>query len=242
MRISARLSAFAPIATELEDVREQVARELRREGHLTFGLVERALGSLDCTLPPALLILSARLYDGEARTFKALACVFQFICLATKIHFSPQGGPGLPVLVGDLLYSKFFFYLCRYQCLEFLAPLAELICRIHEGGALRWSRADWNYPACLEVIDRETALLLKEACRAGARVAGAVPEQVEALGRYGFNLGRAWGLGQRGVAPEERREFAWRAERELEVLPDRRERQALSALLQALAGPGVTVE
>jgi hypothetical protein len=222
--------AFALIGPDLEEVRDQVARELRLEGAVPLGLVGRELASFGASLPPALVILSARPYHYRPQVVKALACVFQFIYLATRIHCFPQGRPGLPVLVGDLLYSKFFFYLCRYNCLEFLAPLAQVICRIHEGGALRYGRPDWGFPECLEVVDRQAALLFQEACRVGARVAGASSGEAETLGRYGFNLGRAWGLYELGIVPEARREFLLRAEQELSALPPQRECEALLKL------------
>ncbi|MBC7335341.1 MAG: polyprenyl synthetase family protein, partial [Clostridia bacterium] len=185
---------FAHIGPELEEVRRRVTHELRPQGAAYMALVEQELATSASRLHPALVILSARFFHYHPRPVLALACVLQFIYLATRIHFFPGERPALPVLLGDLLYSKFFSYLCRYHCLEFLAPLAEVICRIHEGGAMRQAGANWHYPECLGLVDREAALLLREACRAGARVASAPPDRVEALADYGFNLGRGWGL------------------------------------------------
>lgn len=234
-----RQSIFAHIAPELEEVEQRVTGELRLRATDSFGLVQGELGTFGAVLHPALVILSARLFNYRPQPVLALACVLQFIYLATRIHFSPAGKMALPVLVGDLLYTKFFSYLCRHHCLEFLTPLAGVICRMHEGGALRRGGTVRDYPECLEVIDRETALLVREACRTGAKAGEAPSDKVEILGEYGFNLGRAWGLLQEKVPTGAWREFLARARAKLAFLPARPEKRVLEALVDSIAAMAV---
>lgn len=227
---------LAHVGPELEEVRKNILKELR----LPFidQLVKEKLFSFDSALPPALVILSARLFNYRRHPVLALACVLQFIYLATRIHFAPGERAGLPVLLGDLLYAKFFSFLCRYNCLEFLAPLAEVISRIHEGGALREDGKSRTYPECLRMVELESACLLREACRAGAKVGGATPERVEQVGEFGLNLGCALGL-LREKAPA----YAWSgflgiAREKLAFLPARPEREALGLLVDAVTALG----
>lgn len=230
-----RESIFAHIATDLEEVEQRVLGELRHRVRESFGLIQDELRSFGAVLHPALVIVSARLFHYRPQPVLALACVLQFIYLATRVHFSPATKKALPALVGDLLYAKFFSYLCRHHCLEFLAPLAGVICRIHEGGALRRDGAVGAYPECLAVIDRETALLVREACRTGAKAGQAPAAGVERLGEYGFNLGRAWGLVQEKVPGGAWQEFLAQARAQLVSLPGRPEKGILEGLVDFVA-------
>jgi octaprenyl-diphosphate synthase len=57
----------------------------------------------------------------------------------------------------------------------------------------RWrNRPDLSEETYLAVVARKTASLISGCCRTGAMLAGAAPERVEALGRFGSSLGIAF--------------------------------------------------
>lgn len=218
------------LAPEIHQVRSLVAGEIRSCGSELWELVREELDTFGAALPPVLVILSAKPFQYRPHPVLPLACVLQFIYLATRIHFFPAGKMALPVLAGDLLYTKFFSYLCRHHCLEFLSPLAEAICHIHEGGAIRCMGNHRSFPHCLKVIDRVSAGLLKEACRLGALAGNAPRDKVETLAEFGFYLGRVWGLVEERIGGKAWQRFLSRARKKLALLPSGREKPLLEAV------------
>jgi octaprenyl-diphosphate synthase len=73
--------------------------------------------------------------------------------------------------------------------------LADTTNRIAEGEVLQLltiHNPDTTEAACLDVIERKTAVLFSAATRLGAVLAGLPAEQEEALARYGLDLGFAF--------------------------------------------------
>jgi geranylgeranyl pyrophosphate synthase len=209
---------ITPIEGELISVHSLIKKNLTiktgclgRYAHLEFSPINK-------NIRPVLVVLSSRIY-GLARTkVTALAGVIQFIYMASTIHqgitendseyyrgnIDPKDGSQFPVLVGDYLYGKFFYFLSEADILNLLDPLADIICEIHEGGILRNKLTKQVPPskALHEVVRKETAELFAGCCSLSALLAGAPQEEQESMRRYGFNLGMAYGLLEQGISRE----------------------------------------
>jgi octaprenyl-diphosphate synthase len=99
------------------------------------------------------------------------------------------------VLLGDFLFSHSFYLAATlddaYAC-QLIGRSTNIVCegemrQLHSGGDLSLSEADY-----LSIIDAKTAELCACCCRLGAHFSAAPPEQVDALTRYGRNLGVAF--------------------------------------------------
>ena len=78
-------------------------------------LVQLDLDELDRTVNPALVLAVSQAFMKHGQKSEALAGIIQFIFMANKVHKLmkddydiPEELRQFPVLVGDLLYGKFF--------------------------------------------------------------------------------------------------------------------------------------
>lgn len=160
-------------------------------------------------LCPALVLFVARMHGGVSEKIISMAQVFQFIRLASIVHYNiaedwqinenkcqdPRDGCQYPVLVGDYLYGMFFTTLCEAGIVEYLGPLSEIICKINEGGVIRLkSQGVVKAGIRREIIRLETAELMAGCCRLGGKLAGADIDCQQSLFQFGFSLGMASGM------------------------------------------------
>ncbi|KKM08783.1 hypothetical protein SY88_21990 [Clostridiales bacterium PH28_bin88] len=234
---------FSMIRHELEQMQQQMEKDMKmRSGHVSR-FVPMELDPMEKYIYPAALILSARAMGFRGSRVQSMACVVQFINLATHTHRLCCQDPAFPVLIGDYIYAKFFACLCDHEGLQWLAPLSKAICDIHEGGILRYENrkqgtaapASYLEVVAKEIVAKEKASLLRESCAIGAQLAGAANHHIALLSEFGLNLGMAWGA---------KRETEWnlpvdtylaKAEENLRMLPEQAETQWLQDLLRIVA-------
>ena len=200
---------YSPIEGDLLRVREGMNRYYNiKAGKLDgFAYLDKHTEEL-C---PALVLYTARLYGETTDRVISLAQVFQFIQLASRVHYNinedwqinenncsdPRDGCQYPVLVGDYLYGRFFTTLCEAEIVEYLGPLAEIICLINEGGIVRLKNQSGGMVrtgARREIIRLEIAELMAGCCKIGGQVAGADQDSQQRLYKFGFSLGMAVGM------------------------------------------------
>lgn len=159
---------------------------------------------------PLACLLVTRACGGDASRAIPLAAAVELIHSATLLHDDVidegeerRGRPAsrvlwgnlVSVLSGDLLLTS-ALELVQSSGVEgamsdVLATMQQLI-----GGEVAQLKArgreDLGIEGYLEIVRGKTASLFANACRAGARVAGAKPEVIEALGRFGERVGVAF--------------------------------------------------
>lgn len=165
-------------------------------------LVQLDMDQLDQTIHPAIVLAVSKACGDQGQKSEALAGIIQFIYMANKVHKLMKDDDDLaeelrqfPVLVGDLLYGKFFLELCRMKLLKFLDPMAQVIATMSQGGILRWLSLEkrLSRDELLQIIELENASLTALAARLSAELAGVsipVQRQMEA---FGWEIGLAWG-------------------------------------------------
>lgn len=165
-------------------------------------LVHLDLNELDQAFCPAVVLAVSQSCDNCGEKSDALASIIQYVFMANQVHNLMRDDNNLaeeqrqfPVLVGDLLYGKFFLRLCKENLLQFLAPLARIIGSMSEAGISRWIERDRKLEQneLLTFIGQESASITALAARLSAELAGVplpIQEKLEELGR---ELGLAWG-------------------------------------------------
>lgn len=256
-----QLRFFDLIKNELEQVDQLINKELKlKTGHASkFAHLD--LSPLEKHLRPALVILTARLFNRTAcEKVISLAGIVQFIYTASQIHLrisdidpeaeereflDPRDGSQLPVLVGDYLYGKFFTTLCEAQMLPFLKPLAEIICLMNEGNVLKKKTEHSELQAkeeLLDVLEMETAELMAGSCRLGAELADAHPNDVDKTDYFGRYLGMAFGLIESGVSFDKASEYLKKALNVLLTFKETPARIALENLVHMLMAKELIIE
>jgi octaprenyl-diphosphate synthase len=158
---------------------------------------------------PALLFLSAKLFDYQGRGAVRLGAVVEIIHTATLVHddiideaktrrgrpaANTQWGNSKCVLAGDWLYMQAFKIAVQERNFRILDTLIELTQQMVEGELLQMEKL--GRPITLEehfdLIFRKTACLFSVCMRLGAILGGATAEEETALGKYGHDLGMAF--------------------------------------------------
>ncbi|MCR4442186.1 MAG: polyprenyl synthetase family protein [Peptococcaceae bacterium] len=159
---------------------------------------------------PAFTILASRYGNGDSEKIIPLAAALEMVHMASLIHDdvidssdTRRGEPTIRRLfgneyslyLGDFLFATALSIIDGYKNHEInnlLAVASMEMCRgeIEEiASSYQWQQNMRNY---LYRIKRKTSLLITLSCQAGALAAGAEPQVVKALGRYGHNIGMAF--------------------------------------------------
>src|SRR6059058_2313632 len=158
---------------------------------------------------PALLLLSAKLFNYEGRGAVKLGAVMEIIHTATLVHddiideaktrrgrpaANTQWGNSKCVLAGDWLYMQAFKVAVQERNFRILDALIELTQQMVEGELLQMEKLGEliSVDQHFDLIYRKTACLFSVCMRMGAILAGATAEQEEQVGRYGRDLGMAF--------------------------------------------------
>lgn len=161
-------------------------------------------------LRPILLLLAARLAGYRGSRSVRLGCVVELLHTATLIHddvvdhaplrrgrpsANARWGDDASVLVGDHLYSKSFSLLVEDNDWSVMETLARATVSMTEAEVFQLERkrdggvTEADY---LRIISQKTASFISACCRIGALLGKAAPEQVDALTRYGLEVGVAF--------------------------------------------------
>jgi len=199
-----------PIAADLGEferrLHESIAADLGPMAS-AMELIVRAGGK---RLRPALVILSSRIGDADVDHVFNLAMGIEFIHTATLVHddlidHSPtrrgittiheQFGPNPAIIIGDYYFAKGANLLAAIGEPRIDAAISSAVMTICMGELLQMtSRNDYEQSteAYYRKIGRKTATLVATCCYCGGVVGGQPDGDVEALRRYGYNLGMAF--------------------------------------------------
>jgi len=160
---------------------------------------------------PALLLLSAKLFDYTGRGAIRLGAVVEMIHTATLVHddiideartrrgrpaANTQWGNSKCVLAGDWLYMQSFKIAVQERNFRILDVLIDLTQQMVEGELLQMEKLGRSITLDehFDLIHRKTACLFSTCTRLGAIISSASPEHEEKLARYGRSLGMAFQL------------------------------------------------
>ena len=191
-----------------------VEAEIRRELYSPVPLIQEMGGYIAGAggkrLRPILLLLAARLAEYRGPRAVRLACVVELLHTATLVHddvvdqaplrrghpsANAQWGDDASVLVGDHLYAKSFAMLVRDNDRGVMETLARATVSMTEAEVLQLqlkrsgliSEADY-----VRIITQKTASFISACCRIGGLLGAVPPAQIEALTRYGLDIGIAF--------------------------------------------------
>ena len=201
---------YIPVAEELEQVENILLEELRSDHPFVDQLVKHGFRLGGKRLRPALLLLAGKACGALQQEHFVLGAVVELIHTATLIHddvldeatirrhldtINARWDNEASVLLGDYLFAR---SICLASMLEdhfatkVLSSTAKIMCE----GELRQIENRGNYnlreDQYLSIIGNKTAELMACCCRLGAYYAGANYDCLEALRRYGYNLGMAF--------------------------------------------------
>ena len=198
------------VGPELRAIEDEIARALDSPVPLIREMGGYIAGAGGKRLRPILILLSARLAGYRGARAPRLGCVVELLHTATLIHddvvdqaplrrgrpsANCQWGNDASILVGDHLYAKSFALLVRDNDRAVMETLARATVSMTEAEVFQLelkrnghaTEADY-----LRIITQKTASFISACCRIGGILGQAPAEQVEALARYGLDVGVAF--------------------------------------------------
>ncbi|MGD0500699.1 MAG: polyprenyl synthetase family protein [Bryobacteraceae bacterium] len=207
---------FDLIQDDLERVEKKIGAESVASADAVTAIGQYLQTAGGKRLRPALLLLSARLVNGDSRELGdaaiQLGAVVELIHAATLLHDdvidaaeTRRGQPSTNVkwgnhtcvLAGDWLYMQAFQIALRERDFQYLDLLIAVTQTMVEGELLQLERIgsiDITEADCMELVDRKTARLFSVCARLGALAGGGDAAAQEKLGEYAWNLGMAFQL------------------------------------------------
>ena len=204
------LSIYAPVASRLAQVEEQL-RELCRTDIADLNpLLDYALRSGGKRVRPALTLLAAGFHQHCARRSLIMAAAVELLHLATLIHDDTVDNAGMrrgkptinrlygnhvAVLLGDYLFATSATFVCDTGVIRVIRRFSETIMELASGQLIEFfttfdpAKARHLYD---ERIYRKTASLFRTSAESGAILSGAPEPQVQALRDYGCHIGMAF--------------------------------------------------
>jgi octaprenyl-diphosphate synthase len=198
------------IGGELAAIEAEIGREIHSPVDLIREMGEFIAGAGGKRLRPILLLMAARLAGYQGPRAVRLGCVVELLHTATLIHddvvdqaplrrgrpsANARWGDDASVLVGDHLYSKSFAMMVRDGDPGVLDTLARATVSMTEAEVFQLERkrsgttTEADY---LRIITQKTASFISACCRIGGLLAAPGPERLEALTRYGLDIGIAF--------------------------------------------------
>lgn len=198
------------IKGELEECEKEIARQLSSSIGLISEVgsyIARAGGK---RFRPTLLLLCSRLCDYNGYRSIYLASVVEILHTATLIHddvvdnatlrrgkpsANTKWGGDVSILVGDFLYSKSFALLVRDNDKEVMESLARATLSMTEAEVfqlikkLEGRMTEEDY---ISIISKKTASFISACCKIGAVLGGVSQEKIDAVSKYGMNVGIAF--------------------------------------------------
>jgi octaprenyl-diphosphate synthase len=198
------------IGDDLAAVEAAIRREIVSPVPLIHEMGGYIAGAGGKRLRPILLLLAARLAGYTGPRGVRLACAVELLHTATLIHddvvdqaplrrgqpsANAQWGDDASVLVGDHLYAKSFSLLVRDNDRGIMETLARATVSMTEAEVfqLQLKRSGVTTEAdYVRIITQKTASFMSACCRIGGLLGGVPHDQLEALTRYGLDIGIAF--------------------------------------------------
>lgn len=197
---------------ELPGINDFLEAEADQLNGLVKDVAKHIIGSGGKRIRPMLTLLFARSLGYKGDDYHAIACSLELLHSATLLHDDYlddaelrrgktaahlKFGRSETILAGDALLALANEMGARYGNARLSWLLAKGIMETATGEIeeIEFSKnPTLDRKKYMEIIIGKTARLIECACRCGAALAGATPEQEDAAGNYGLNLGIAFQL------------------------------------------------
>ena len=161
---------------------------------------------------PIFLLLSAQLSGYSGKRDVVLASIIECIHAATLLHDdvvdqsafrrkNPSAnklwGNHLPILVGDYLYAKSFYWLVKDEDCSIMSTVSSATANVTDGEIFQLHKAgvaDLTEEEYMYIITKKTASLIAACCKIGGILGGLNGHVLESLEFFGTQVGIAFQL------------------------------------------------
>jgi len=198
------------VGAELAAIEGEIARQLHSSISLIREMGGYVSGAGGKRLRPILLLLAARMSGYHGSRSARLGTVVELLHTATLVHddvvdraplrrgqpsANARWGDDASILVGDHLYSKSFAMLVHDNDQGVMESLARATVSMTEAEVFQLEKKRSGHTTeadYLRIIAQKTASFFSACCRIGALLGQCDAERVEALTRFGLDVGVAF--------------------------------------------------
>ena len=204
---------YAPIQAELAMVDDKLRSLAPTEANHLRPLLDYVAATGGKRVRPAITLLAGHSYRHDPVHLVLMAGAVELLHLATLIHDdtvddSPTRrgratvgnvwGHQVAVLFGDYVFATSATFVCDTDNIRIMRRFSETIMDLASGELIEYF-GSFDASQAREVyndrIYRKTASLFCTAGESGALLAGAPEDEVQAMRRYGYNIGMAYQVG-----------------------------------------------
>ena len=204
------VSTYGPIQEGLERVKARLLAVGDVASRHQAAILDHALETTGKRVRPAITLLASNFHPHDARVIKTMASAVELLHIATLIHDDTVDnsdirrgkatvgsiwGRNAAVLIGDYLFAKSATLVSDTGNVRVIRRFAETIMELSSGELHEMADAydlGQSRQQYLERIYNKTASLFTTASESGAILSGAPESSVEALRKYGYNIGMAF--------------------------------------------------
>lgn len=198
------------VATELQQITDKISSEIASPISLISNISEHITKAGGKRLRPITVLLGAKCFSISSTTIIDLATVIEFFHISSLLHddvidnsSKRRGvdaahviyGNKAAILVGDYLFSKSFQLLSKInnpRVLQVLADTSNIITKGEIQQLIYANNPNVTVQEYIDIIQHKTAVLFETAAQMGAIIANAKEEDIQAMAKFGYYLGRAF--------------------------------------------------
>lgn len=201
---------FDRFTSHFNKIENELEKSIRSSEPLIEEICRHSLLGEGKRLRPLLFVLTSLMLGYKKKDMYRLSTIFEYIHCASLLHddvidnadtrrkkpsASNLWGNTAAVLTGDFMFSMAFNVAIESRNLDILTIINKTAVRMTEGQVRelvctgKWDIKEEEY---LKIITLKTAELLSVSCEAGAVVSEADKKSVEALKKFGLNMGIAF--------------------------------------------------
>lgn len=201
---------FKLIRDEMEIVEARLYENVDTPETLLYEASTHLIKAGGKRMRPGFALLAARMYQDDISYAIPLATALELVHMATLVHddvidnSSIRRGTGtvkclwgnrISIYAGNFVFAKALAIIAEYKRSDILEVIADASMKICEGEIVQMLscyNVNLGLKNYLRRIERKTALLISLSCQVGAMLSTSDSRQIEALRRYGYDLGLAF--------------------------------------------------
>lgn len=204
--------ALLPVVDDLKALNERILSYIPVQTDSARLVLDHVFGSGGKRIRPALFFMAARMLGYRGDHYYPIAAVTELVHTASLLHddvvdnstlrrnkptANSVYGDETSVLVGDLIYSTASEMMAATGNMEIVKTFARAIRLMSDGELLQLESLfenGLNESRYLRILECKTAILIEAACKSAGLLAGAPRTQIDALARFGHDVGMAFQL------------------------------------------------
>ncbi len=201
---------FSAYKDDLHQVEKYINDNVHSEIKLIPEVAQHLINSGGKRFRPLLLLICARLCGYRDENRFPMATVMEFIHTATLLHddvidqasirrgktsANQIYGNAISILVGDFLCFKSYTLMTEIGNLDILRLISEMGDIMSEGEVFQLSKCgdiNLSEEEYFNIIEKKTAVLISASCASGSILSSAPREKIDALKKFGRNVGMAF--------------------------------------------------